>query len=218
MRLSWFGVPLLVLCLSPGVASAINFSFTGTFLTDDQIEAFLFMAPTPNATVTLRTYGYAGGTNAAGMTIPAGGLDPILSVFAVNGGVIGTLIGSNNDGAGVPVDPATGNAFDSLLALSTLTAGQTYAVILSQNDNAANGPTFADGFLEAGNGNFTAAFGCGGPAFCDVTPSQRTGFWAVDILGAGAATDISMPEPGSFLLLGAGIVAMAFHRRRSRQA
>jgi hypothetical protein len=78
-------------------------------------------------------------------------------------------------------------------------------------------------------GNFTAAeFGCAGTdPFCeDPFLPQRTGSWAVDILGVGSASDITnsggdgtaAPEPSSMLLLCTGFTSLALLRRRGKQA
>jgi hypothetical protein len=217
MRLRRFGLLALALCLSIGVATAGNLSFTGVFSQDDQLQVFLFTAPSAGAIV--RTWSYAGGTNANGQTFLPGGFDPVLSVFDAAGGLLGSslLIDSNNDGAGVATDPVTGNAFDSLLVLA---AAGTYALVLSENDNLPNLSTYGDGFSQTGQGNFTATEnGCGGTApFCE-SPflPHRTGQWAVDILGAGSVT-AATPEPGSMLLFVTGIGSLALLRRRGKQA
>ena len=97
-------------------------------------------------------------------------------------------------------------------------------MILSQNDNLANGPTYGDGFGRSGQGNFTAgAFGCPGTApFCDASPAQRNGHWAVDILGVGSATDVTnagaVPEPGTTLLLVTGLTSLALLGRRKNKS
>jgi hypothetical protein len=226
MRLCRFGFGIVAFCLSIGVAAAGNFSFTGTFSQDDQLQVFQFTAP--SATTLLRTWGYAGGTNINGNPILPGGFDPILSVFDATGGLLSSslLIDTNNDGAGVDTDGTTGNAFDSLLLLNALNPGGIYVLILSQNDNFANGSTYGDGFGRSGQGNFTAdAFGCGGTApFCE-SPfvPQRDGHWAVDISGVESAADITnnggsgVPEPGTSLLLAAGLTTLALLGRRRKQ-
>jgi len=223
MRLGWSVVAVLAFGLSVQVASADSFSFTGTFTQDDQLEVFLFTAP--SASVVVQTLGYAGGTNAAGDTIAAGGFDPVLSVFDATGGLVSSslLIATVDDGLGVPTDPSTGSAFDSLIDLSGLDAGGTYALVLSEYDNTPNGPDYAGGFTQTGNGDFTATeFACGGSAFCDSNYTQRTGDWAVDITGVRSATDITngsaVPEPKTTMLLAAGIAGLALFRRRVKTA
>ena len=226
MRVCRFGFGIVAVCLSIGVAAAGDFSFTGTWTQDDQLEVFQFTAPSP--ITMLRTWGYAGGTNANGQVILPGGFDPILTVFDATGGLVSSsvLVDSNNDGAGVDTDGTTGNAFDSLLLLSALNPGGTYVLILSQNDNFANGPTYGNGFGRDGQGNFTAgAFGCVGTApFCE-SPfvPQRTGDWAVDITGVESAADITnnggagVPEPGTIVLLAAGLTSLVLLGRRRQQ-
>ena len=223
---SWsrFGFLALSLCLLSSVAAAGNFSFTGTFVQDDDMQLFLFTAPSTN--VMLRTWGYAGGTNANSMVILPGGFDPVLTVFDATGGSVpaSPFVDSNNDGATVATDPTTGNASDSLLILTALNPGGTYLLVLTENDNFSSGPTFGDGFSHAGQGNFTAGeFGCLTAApFCDQSGLPRDGNWAVDITGVGSAsvfpTTTATPEPASTLLLMTGIAGMALLRRRGKRA
>ena len=56
---------------------------TGTTSLNDNAWHHVGVAynPTATSTVTLQTYGYAGGTNAAGQVIAQGGFDPILALF-----------------------------------------------------------------------------------------------------------------------------------------
>jgi len=223
MRLSRLGFLVPVLSLSIGVAAAGNFSYTGAFTQDDNLQVFLFTAPSSSTIV--RTWSYAGGTNAAGQVILPGGFDPILSVFDATGGLVASslLIDSNNDGAGVAVDPATGSASDSLLLLNALNPGGIYALILTQYDSTPGG-TYGDGFSRTGQGNFTAgAFGCPGPdPFCDASIAQRNGQWAVDILGVDGANEVTdagaAPEPGTTLLLLTGLSSLVLLGRRKNRA
>jgi hypothetical protein len=182
-----------VLATSGVSALAANFSFSGNLPGDNDVAFLAFTLASPSD-VTLRTWSYAGGTNAAGDLIAAGGFDPIVSLFD-GAGSPAILIDANDDGFGVPVDPGTGNAYDSLLERFMLLAG-TYTVALSQSNNFANGPTLGDGFLGYS----------GNPGF-----DGRTSAWALDILGADSA---SVPLPGTLALFMLGLAAAGVTRRR----
>ncbi|MDB6108989.1 MAG: sorting protein, partial [Pedosphaera sp.] len=107
--------------LVPRQGSAGNFSFTGHFTQDDNVQWFTFTITNPmpaNARATVRTWSYAGGTNAAGQIIPAGGFVPALAIFettnffsAIVQDVTGGTIG--NDPLHRAPDPVTGYALDS---------------------------------------------------------------------------------------------------------
>lgn len=191
--------------------AATDFSFRGNFAQDDDVQVFTFAVGAPS-TVTLRTYSYAGGTQADGTVVAAGGFDPILALF--DGA--GTLIAQNDDGGCglVGEDPVTGACWDTYLS-STLGAG-TYFVSVMQYDNFAIGPTLADGFLREGEGNFTPALaGCDAIAFCDVTGAERTSFWAFDVLGVESAGVGVIPLPAAGWLLLTALGGLALARRRA---
>src|SRR5258708_3899936 len=135
------GIVLLcafLVALTP-TASPASVSFTGIFATDDQMEIFSFVAgATP---VTLRTWGFAGGLNAHGDTILAGGFDPVLSLFGPGPlGPLTPLLAFNRDGgSSVPADLGSGEHFDSFIDTSSppisLTSGLTYFLVLTEDDN-----------------------------------------------------------------------------------
>src|SRR6266536_1432206 len=103
--------------LTVGSLQAANFSFTGNFNNDADVQLFSFTVGA-TSTVTLRTWSYAGGTNAAGQVIPRGGFDPILALFDS----AGLRINQNDDGgASVPTD-LSGVNYDTFLS-STLGPG-----------------------------------------------------------------------------------------------
>lgn len=175
---------------------AADISFTGHLASDNDVQLFSFTLAA-SSDVTLRTWSYAGGMNAAGSLVSAGGFDPIVSLF-FGSGATALLIGANDDGFGVAADPDTGLAFDSSLESAALPAGN-YTVALTQVANFANGPTLGDGFLGAGNSGFDG----------------RSNAWALDILGVTAVT--SIPEPATFLLTLLGLTALCGAPRRRRK-
>ena len=195
----------------PAGAATIDNSFTGTFARDDEVRLFAFATSSPGP-VTLVSYGYAGGVNAAGQPIPRGGFDPVLALF--DGA--GLLIAQADDGgAAVPADALTGATFD--FHLTELLAPGSYTITLAQFDSAATGPTLADGFARAGQADFTTGFGCtdAQPLFNDLTGLAgcgRTGAWAFDVRGVAQAEAVT--EPSTLALLGAGLLALSLRRRR----
>lgn len=204
--------------LGATVASAANFSFAGTFAADDNVQLFNFSVGAASS-VTLVSYGYAGGTQANGNVVARGGFDTILALFDAGTGV---LIGQNDDSIGavcggvpVAVDSVTGRRFDTCLN-SNLAAGN-YIVAVMEFDNFAVGPNISAGFTRTGQGNFTGLFGCSNGRFCDVSPNNRTNAWSFDILNVSAATQNTVPEPATLGLLGLGLAGLGFVRRK-RQA
>ncbi len=158
-------------------AATTHFSFTGTFAKDDETRFFNFTIPAAGP-VTLRTFSFGGGTNAAGTAIPSGGFDPTISLFDANG----NLIATNQDGGCslVAAEPKTGFCWDAYMTVQ-LPAGN-YKVLLTQSDNTANGPTIDDSFVFAGSGNFTSGDDTQ-PGFFDDSGIQRTGDFALDVVG-----------------------------------
>lgn len=200
----------LIIVIGAGSVQAADFSFTGTFDQDDDVQLFNFLVGA-SSTVTLRTYSYAGGTQADGNVVSAGGFDPILALFDSTG----ALINQNDDGSGVPADPVTSLTYDTLLS-STLAAG-SYTVSVMQYDNFANRPNLSDGFAQDGAGNFTASLnGCTANIFCDAGGYSRTGEWAFDVLNVeSASTPTSpVPIPASLPLLAMAVGAFGIMRRR----
>jgi hypothetical protein len=202
------------LAIFGGLASANNFSFTGTTNTDDQLQSFFFTL-SGSGTVVMQTFGYAGGTNQAGMPIPEGGFDPFLALFDSSG----NLLDENDNNPSATVDPITGAAFDSFLS-DSLSAG-TYELILSQSGNVPVDTLLSDGYTQTGSPNYTAANGCTNGIFCDGTAANRTGNWAVDIDNVNSATETgtttTVPEPSTLIGLGlcVGFAGMMIFRRRA---
>lgn len=171
----------IVALLSP--AFGADFSFIGAFAQDDERRQFSFTLNQPG-TVLLRTWSYAGGVNAAGAQIEAGGFDPSLSLFDSTG----LLLASNRDGGcdKVAADRVTALCWDALVS-SPLPSG-TYQLVLTESENTAQGPYLTDPFVYDGAGNFTAAPGVAAPAgFWDFSPNRRNNSYALDIRGVDSA-------------------------------
>jgi hypothetical protein len=197
----------MVMALVAVQAQAVDLSFTGNFTRDDNVQLFNFTTD-GSSTVVLRTWSYAGGTNAAGNTIARGGFDPILALFDSTG----AYINQNDDGgcSYVAADAVTGRCWDTYFS-APLAAGD-YTVAIMQYNNFANGPNLSNGFQRDGQGNYTAGW-CGAGRFCDVAYDARDGHWAFDILNVVRATQggpayKSAPLP-ALSVTGLGMLSLA---------
>ncbi len=215
-RFRWsFLLTFLIACSFCLEAKADSFSFTGTFAHDDDIQLFNFQLLNPS-TVTIQTFGYAGGTNGAGASIADGGFDPMISVFDATGDQFQLAANDDSGCSDVGTDPTTGACFDSFLILPSLDAG-SYILALTQYPNSALGPTLGDGFAFAGLGDFTCEMFTGGSGpFCDVSLDQRDSHWALDISGVDSASQqtTAVPEPISGILLLPAVAVVFSHRFR----
>ena len=202
---------LLALCASVSSVSAANFSYTGQFAYDNDVQLFNFTVGALS-TVGLRTYSYAGGTNAAGQTIAQGGFDPIVELF----NSAGQLIGQQDDSVcgKVGTDSLTRQCWDINLVMQL--APGSYTASLQQYNNYSVSENLADGFYYQGvpNRNFRNGF-------VDEMDVKRNGAWAFDILNVNPAAvpqPAAVPEPGSLGLMGAAMIGMtALRRRRARK-
>ncbi|MEL6130797.1 MAG: DVUA0089 family protein [Cyanobacteria bacterium J06628_4] len=171
-------------------ALAADLSFRGTFSQDSDVHLFDFSVET-ESTVTFRTYSYAGGTQADGSTVVAGGFDPMLTLFDATGNRL--FINDDDESDTVAEDPTTGKAYDSFLTV--MLAAGNYTVSLTQYGNFTNSTNLADGFNQTGN--FTSNFSrCTGvDAFCDFTGDSRTNEWAFDAFGVQPLREPDAEEP-----------------------
>lgn len=198
---------LLAGVMAAAPAAAANLSYHGALTADDGVAEIAFLVPAP-ATVTIRTLSYAGGTQADGRVVAAGGFDPMLALFDGTG----LLLNFVDDGRGV-ADPVTRNFFDAELEL-TLEAG-AYLLTVLQYDNFTKGPHRSDGFQKAGQPTFTVRFNCGAPMFCDIRGNARNGEWAVDILNVAPAAAV-VPVPAALPLFVSGLAGVMVLLRRRR--
>ena len=179
---------IVVAACVAGSANAGDFSFTGNFEHDDEVQEFQFTVVERVADVTLRTWSYAGGTNAAGAVIAAGGFDPIITLFSAGG----YRITWNDD---------DGTSWDSLIS-SSLAAGD-YTATLTQNDSFARGRTPADGFGGSSHTNFSGR-----------DAHWALDILNADSASLGATYISPIPEPESYALLLAGLGLVAIMKKR----
>jgi hypothetical protein len=161
-------------------AQAANLSYTGTLNTANDLTSFLFTAD-GTSTVTIRSYGFDGGTNADGTSIVAGGFDPNLTIFDA----------SDNWYADSDDDAISGSLDFNYSAI--LPAGNYRAVlaVFGNNNTSGAGSSFLPSAF-SGMGDFGAG----------------TNAYAVDILNVNN-TATAVPEPSSFIgtaLAGFGVV------------
>jgi len=188
-----FAISLAILFLCSSLASAVTINLFGTFTSDDNMEVFSYHVENTGP-VHVFTTSYA-----------LGGFSPVLSVF---------------DGAGNFVFDDSGYSGNRDADLSwPSVGGVSYLVVLTEYDNFPISPTFADGFTEQGNGNFTAnpPFNPPSPgAFYLPSGPQLTGNWAVTFESADS-TLVVTPEPASSLLLLLSAGLMWFFRKNQIQ-
>lgn len=195
----------LVIGLIPfNQASASSVTYTGTFASDDQVQEYVWTLP-QSTTAILYSDSYGGGTS-NGVTTPAGGFVPIISLFDSTGTLI-TSDGADGTCSGsMAMDGVTGMCDDAYIK-TNLAAG-SYTVAITEFFNEPVGPNLSNGFTEQGQGNFTGpTCGTTGAFYqSDVAPCvERTGTFAV--------TFSSIPEPGT-LWLAVPAIALGFWKRR----
>lgn len=220
---------LMGLALGGFPAGATNFSFTGNFAQDDDVQFFTFTADGAS-TVRLISYGYGGGTQANGHAVARGGLDPILALFDSTGALVGQDDDADSGTPGacgasaVNADPVNGLTWDT--CLDVLLPAGSYSVSIQEYENFAIGPNLSDGFTRGGQGNFTDVvannFTCGeDPNFLVPfhdssfeTGCLRDSHWAFDILNVSQAAIVAAPEPGMLAILGLALGGVGLARRR----
>lgn len=179
-----FKITLVIAGLMAGNAFASDFSFTGNLKDGNEVQPFFFTVTEPT-TITLETFSRAGGTNAAGTTIPAGGFDPIISLFDA---ISGRLITYNDDSA---------NDWDSFIQRD-LNAGNYFAM-LSEYANFPAGQLLSDGFSGTDNNGW----------------DRHWALDILNASSATVAVPIPEPESYAMFLAGLGLLGWRMRRARS---
>lgn len=213
---------VVLLSVSLRIGYARTISETGTLLNPEH-TVLIDLTLTGAGAVTLQTYGFGGGTNAAGTAISAGGFDPFVGLFSGTGAGAVFLNGTSdilsNYSPGCPpagtlsIGSVPGQCGDVYLQFSGLTAG-TYTVLLSDGEylpNAVSEPSpgyLRDGFTDLTGGVFQTCYDANN---CNTDTAN----WALDIT---AAAGTLVPEPSSVGLAGfeAALVALILLRKTSR--
>ena len=195
--------------LFAGMATATPVTYQGTFSADDEhVSVQINLAG--SGTLTAITSSWA-----------LGGFAPVLTLFGAPGGYQQSIGSAMTCGAGSGrPDMAIGFCWDA--TLSTALRAGNYLLVLTQDDNLANGDTLADGFSQDGTPNYTSLNYLGvpnGPLCINADASQRSCNYAMTV---DVALDQSgtVPEPGSLALFGlAGLALLRARRvRRSRSS
>ena len=209
----------MVLVVVSMSVQADTFSYTGTLASSDSTVDFVITLASAG-TVTLQTYGFGGGTNAAGTLIAAGGTDPFLAIFSGTGssatvvtdGSANPLATSldltnygNPDFVGCPpagLSALYGTCGD--ITMSLFLGAGTYTVVLSDGQFIANA-TFDNGTLGEGFTDLT------GGQFCNLningTDCVNNGNYALDIT-------VPVPEPATLALLSGGLTGIWRRKRK----
>ncbi len=201
-------------------------SYTGTLASSDSVfETTVTLTAADD--VVLQTYGFGGGTNAAGTVIAAGGTDSFLAIFDPTGAILtdglsnpygtslalsnySSFMGCSPTTAGTPIIGGAPQCGDITMSILGLAAG-TYTVVLSDGLYVANA-VFDNGNLSEG---FTDEFT--GGQFCNleingVACPNTSGAYALDV--TTITPTVATPEPATVLLLGTGLLAVFTKKRQ----
>jgi hypothetical protein len=216
-----------VLCLLTAATISLpaeSLSYTGTLSTPEDVFETTFTL-TAADTVTFQTWGFGGGTNAAGQVIAAGGFDPLIALFSGTGSSAAIVV----DGSGNPLAdadnlsnppwsfvgncPAAGTVAIGTNSdcgddfMQTVLGAGTYTLLLTDANYLPNA-VFDNGALSEGYVDLTAGVfqTCDPAADACITPN---GNYAVDIVFAQSDLPTPVPEPSTLPLLCIGLAVLA---------
>ena len=212
MRIGSKQVLLLLAISFARIGMSATVSYSGTLASAEDIFETTVTLSGPGS-LTLQTWGFGGGTNAAAMAIPAGGFDPLVAVFTGTGGGANFVEGVSDiltNFAGfigcppagtVTIGSIAGNCGDIQMTLSL--SGGPYTILLSEGafiPNAVfdNG-TLSEGFTDLTGGAFQTCLD-------QVNCNNDTANWAMDVTVSGAS---QAPEPAAWGTACLGLLGLA---------
>lgn len=190
-------------------ANAASFSFTGNFIQDSDHQIFKFTV-TDETDVLIRTFGYAGGTNAAGNMIPNTGFDPMIALFDSTG----TMIEWNDDcTANLDNDCSDVNEDYDFVSMDFLKADSLIEFELEEGDYFVGLGLYGQDFSQFPS--LSEIIWTGGVEF-----DGRNDFWALDISGehvssASLQNPSEVPVPAAVWLFGSALAGIFRLKRKS---
>jgi hypothetical protein len=228
-----FAVLATWLMAVPAGALADSTFYSGTLRNATDVYE-LTLSVNARENVTVQTWSFGGGTNAASRPIAAGGFDTFIGWFSGTGAgaaILTDALGNpyatsdvlSNFASFSGCPPAgtvnIGGAVCGDITMSLALAAGTYTLLLSDGeylpDAVFDNGTLGEGFTDLTGGAFQT---CNTDATGMTTCANDSGNWAFDL--TTSLQTVSAPEPGglALLVIGLGVLMVARRERRALAA